>query len=345
MFTSCSSSDVRLNEIQVIGSHNSYKIAIEKALWDYLYQQDPKKATTLQYEHISIKEQLELGLRNLELDVFHDPNGGHYSNPKGLAILDSLQVPKQAFDREEKLKQPGLKLFHIQDIDFRSHHLLFKDCLKEMKQWSDQNPGHTPVFVLMNTNDKEIESLRKPLPFTAMAYDSLDMEIRSVFPDKKLITPELVRAGFETLEEAVLNHSWPKLEDVKGRFLFVLDEKADKIALYLKNHPNLKKQVFFTNSLEGSPEAAFRVVNDPIRDLEYIKELVQKGYMVRTRADAGTRESRNNDYTKFKKAIKSGAQVISTDYYLPAKLYPSDFKVIFENNRYERIKPSHHDNE
>jgi len=36
--------------------------------------------------------------------------------------------------------------------------------------------------------------------------------------------------------------------------------------------------------------------------------------MVRARADAETKESRTDDYTKFEKAKESGAQVISTDY-------------------------------
>ncbi|WP_421918744.1 phosphatidylinositol-specific phospholipase C1-like protein [Marinifilum sp.] len=342
---SCKKEGIRLNEVQVIGSHNSYKIAIEKPLWEYLYQHNPNMATSLQYGHISIKEQLDLGLRNLELDVFHDPKGGHFLNPKGLEILDSLNLKQQEFDPQGKLKVPGLKMFHIQDIDFRSHHLLFRDGLKEIKNWSDNNPDHTPVIVLMNTKDKAIDSLKTPLPFNKDAFDNLDLEIRSVFKENKLITPDLVRGKYESLEEAILNKAWPKLNDVKGRFLFVLDEKAEKIALYLKGHPNLHGRILFVNSPEGSPEAAFRIINNPIKDLDYIKELVAKGYMVRTRADAGTKEARKNDYTKFEKALESGAQVISTDYYIPTNLFESDFKIIFKNNRYERVKQLHHNNE
>ena len=48
-------------------------------------------------------------------------------------IIKSLGQESLPFNVENKLEQPGLKLFHIQDIDFRSHHLLFKDCLKEIK--------------------------------------------------------------------------------------------------------------------------------------------------------------------------------------------------------------------
>lgn len=42
-FVGCKSNHVALNDIQVIGSHNSYKIAIERPLYDYLHTVEPKK--------------------------------------------------------------------------------------------------------------------------------------------------------------------------------------------------------------------------------------------------------------------------------------------------------------
>ncbi|AXP81501.1 hypothetical protein CJ739_2428 [Mariniflexile rhizosphaerae] len=337
-FYSCGDSDVYLNDVQVIGSHNSYKIAIEQPLFNYLFEQDSSRARSLQYTHISLEDQLDLGLRNLELDVFYDPHGGYYSNPKGLEIVKALGKEPRVFDKEQKLKQPGLKMFHIQDIDFRSHYLLFKDALRALKKWSDKNPDHTPIFILINTKDQVIENLLKPLLFTKEALNSIDSEISSVFSESQLIIPDLVRGDFEILEEAILKKGWPRLCDLKGRFLFVLDEKEDKINKYLDGHPSLKNRILFVNSKEGNPEAAFRIVNDPVKDFDYIKELVAKGYLIRTRADSGTKEARTNDYTPFEKAKTSGAQVISTDYYLPSTLFPSDFKVSFGNNTFERIK-------
>ncbi|WP_405248281.1 phosphatidylinositol-specific phospholipase C1-like protein [Cellulophaga sp. Asnod2-G02] len=334
----CKSNKTRLNDIQVIGSHNSYKVAIEKPLYDYLYSLEPEKIEGLQYGHISLEKQLDLGLRNLELDVFYDPLGGHFSNPKGLAIVKSLGEEPLAFDVEEKLKVPGLKMFHVQDIDFRSHDLLFKDGLKSLKKWSDNHPEHAPIVILMNTKDQKVPKTRTPLVFGKNALDSLDVEIRSVFPSDKLITPDLVRGNFKTLEEAVLTVGWPKLKNLRGKFLFVLDEKEERINDYLVDHQSLKGRVLFVNSKEGNPEAAFRIVNNPVRDFEYIKTLVAKGYMVRTRADAATKEARINNYKKFEKAEASGAQVISTDYYVPSTLFASEYKVIFEDGTYERIK-------
>lgn len=326
-----------LNDIQIIGSHNSYKVPIEEPLFQYIYEIDSISATSLQYGHVQFNEQLNMGLRSLELDVFHDPHGGYYNQPKGLSILADLHLPQKEFDAERKLNEPGLKVFHIQDIDFRSHHLLFKDCLNTIKQWSKNNPGHTPIIILINAKDKIVDGLREPLPFTAKALDSIDMEIASIFTDDELITPDFVRGNNDTLEKAILKNGWPKLIDVKDRFLFVLDEKPEKNELYLMGHEGLKGRIMFVNSQEGRPESAFRVVNNPVEEFGYIQDLVKKGYMVRTRADEGTIDSRINDYSRFEKAKASGAQVISTDYYIPTDLYPSDFKVCFDNNKYERI--------
>lgn len=330
--------EIKLNDIRVIGSHNSYKVAIEQPLLDYLFQLDSATGKSLQYEHPPFTKQLDLGLRNLELDVYNDPEGGYYSNPAGLDIVRASGNTPLAFDKAERLKVPGLKVFHVQEIDFRSNQLLFKDALTELETWSDKNTGHTPIIVTINAKDGEIPNTRKPLVFDVEALQTIDTEIRSIFSEEKLITPDLVRGKRTTLEDAVLKDGWPKLTDVKGKFLFVLDEGDAKLDLYLQSFPALKRAALFVNKAEGNPEAAFRIVNDPIADFDKIKELVASGYMVRTRADADTKEARENDYSTFEKAKTSGAQVITTDYYVPSKLFKSYYKVIFEDGTYERIK-------
>lgn len=327
--------EIKLNEIQVIGSHNSYKIAIESPLFDFLLKEHPS-LSSLEYEHIPLSEQLNLGLRGLELDVYYDPKGGYYSNPKGLEIIKSLGEEPQPFDVEQKLQLPGLKIFHVQEIDFRSHQLLFKDALRELKEWSRANEGHTPVIITINAKDGEIPLTRKPLPFTAEALQSIGTEIRDVFDDGSLITPDMVRGDFETLEQAVLTNGWPSLNEVKNRFLFVLDEGDEKTDRYLAKFPSSNGAVLFVNKEKHDPNAGFMIINDPVENFEKIKTLVELGYMVRTRADGDTQEARDNDYSRFEKAKASGAQVITTDYYLPSKFFKSDYKVMFENGGYQR---------
>ncbi|MCH6234493.1 phosphatidylinositol-specific phospholipase C1-like protein [Cognataquiflexum rubidum] len=325
----------RLNQTQVIGSHNSYKSAMPAPILEYLQKINPAAAKSLEYEHLPLSEQLDLGLRNLELDVFHDPMGGKYTNPKSLAMLPEGTI----FDSKKELQEPGLKLFHVQDLDVQSHHLLFKNALLELRDWSNKNPDHHPVFVLINAKDGLVPMTVSPLSFSGMALDSIDLEVRTYLGMDKLITPDQVRGAYESVEKAVLAGNWPEMDAARGKFLFVLDESEEKIRRYLTQKPGLKNAVLFVNLKEGNPEAGFRIINDPISNETYIQELVTKGYIIRTRADSDTKEARTGDYTKFEKAKASGAQVISTDYYMPSRLFPSDYSVSFENKTFERTNP------
>lgn len=327
---------LRMNQLQWIGSHNSYKPGIEPALWKLMYAKDSAGATALQYGHIGFSQQLDLGLRNLEIDVVYDPQGGLYKKPIGLQWIRDAGGVVLPYDTAGDLSKPGLKVFHMPGVDFRSHHLLFVDCLKELKQWSDNHPGHLPVVITMNTKDSDGKGSDKMLPFTKAALDSIDLEIRSVFASAQLITPDLVRGNYATLNEAVLKKQWPLISDVKARFLFVLDEPGEKMEAYKSGHASLRGRVLFVNEKEGSEEAAFMIMNEPKKDGAYIQKLVKKGYLVRTRADAGTVEARKNDYSMFEAAKNSGAQIITTDYYLPSTYFPSTYKVIFDNGKYVR---------
>jgi len=66
--------------------------------------------------------------------------------------------------------------------------------------------------------------------------------------------------------------------------------------------------------------------------------MVKRGFLVRTRADIGTRESRSNDPTRRDKAFASGAQFISTDYPEPNQQF-SDYRVRFEKGIVVRTNP------
>ncbi|HEV8635604.1 MAG TPA: Ca2+-dependent phosphoinositide-specific phospholipase C [Chloroflexota bacterium] len=84
--------------------------------------------------------------------------------------------------------------------------------------------------------------------------DALDLEIRSVFREERLITPDDVRRRRLTLEESVRRHGWPALEDGRGKVAFLLDNDPGPIRdAYLAGRPNLEGRVRFTNSLAGPP--------------------------------------------------------------------------------------------
>ncbi|MGI8636144.1 MAG: phosphatidylinositol-specific phospholipase C1-like protein [Segetibacter sp.] len=327
--------NLRLNEIQVIGSHNSYKQSIDPALFKFLSKTDSASLSKIDYSHISLTRQLDAGLLNLEIDVYADPKGGKYSHPKGLDMVKE-QPP---FDPEGVMKDPGFKVFHIPDIDYRSSCLTFKECLEELKAWSEKHPDHYPVFITMNAKD---EGLKKewatvPQKFTSATFDSLDHEITTYLGKENLITPEMVKGKYATLRSAVLHHNWPLIKNVKGKFLFVLDETGDKTTTYTKGHPSLQGRILFTNSKPDAPEAAIMIMNNSKKDS--IQSMVKKGYIVRTRADSDTKEARNNDRSSFEAACKSGAQIITTDYYQKSTHFYSNYIISFEGNKYIRVDP------
>jgi hypothetical protein len=327
--------NLKLNKIQVIGSHNSYKNAIEPALYKVLQGKDStNQLGGLQYEHISIEEQLNMGLRNLEIDIYADTKGGKYAHPKGL----DLAKPDKPYDQDGVMNKPGFKIFHVTDIDFRSSTLTFEDCLQKLKAWSNAHPGHIPVFITLEPKDGDTNRFgTTPEMFTPKLFDEVDAVIKSNLGADKLITPDMVRGNYATLEEAVLKGNWPTLKEAKGKFFFILDNSDKKRDLYMQGHPSLKGRVVFVNAAPGTPEAAAMFRNNP--EDKSIPDLVKKGYIIRTRADADTREARKNDYTHFTDAKNSGAQIITTDYYKPSSFFNSSYHVKFDDGTYVRVNP------
>lgn len=331
---------LKLNQIQCIGSHNSYKRAIDPALMTLLKQTDSARFNAIDYSHVSLTEQLNLGLQNLEIDIYADARGGRYAHPKGLAWVKG-QPP---YDPEHVMDEPGFKVLHIQDIDFRSHSLTFRQCLEQLKNWSESHPNHYPVFVTMNAKDDTIHraGFTIPEPFTAPVFDQLDSVLLATLGRNRLLIPDDVRGKAVTLEAAVLTGGWPTMKAARGKFMFVLDETGAKRAAYRSGHPSLAGRVLFTNGEPGTPDAAFVILNNSIEDASQIQSLVRKGYLVRTRADADTKQARTTDYRSFEAAQASGAQIITTDYYAKSQLFPSDYIVRFADGSYLRPNPLFH---
>ncbi|MDP4131114.1 MAG: phosphatidylinositol-specific phospholipase C1-like protein [Bacteroidota bacterium] len=324
--------DLPLNHIQVIGSHNSYKRAIDPLLFREIVKADSARARGLAYSHIDLSKQLDLGLRNLEIDICADSLGGRYAHPRGLDWVKG----QQPFDTAHQMEQPGFKVLHVPDIDFRSNCVTLRNCLHELKGWSDAHRDQGPVFITMNAKDDGLDKPGSTVPeqFNERVFDKLDSTLLKDLGREKLIIPDDIRGSAETLETAVLNGHWPTVKASRGKFIFILDETGDKRTSYSKGHPSLKGRVLFTNADPGTPEAAILIRNDPQKDS--IRALVKKGYIVRTRADSDTEEARVNDKTRFRAACNSGAQIITTDYYQKSSFFNSDYKISFPGGKYIR---------
>lgn len=287
---------VGLNQIQVIGSHNSYHVSN----FDQIGGVSPL-AATLDYTHDPLPEQLDEGLRSFELDVFLRDDG-------------------------------ELHVLHFPDFDPITTCDLFTDCLTQIHDWSQDNPDHVPLGVLV-----EVKSPAEELGASGM--DQIDEDVRSVFAEDEIITPDDVRGGAATLGEAV-PEGWPSLGESRGQAMFAMDNEDAVRDLYADGHPSLEGRVLFTSSAEGRPDAAFIKLNDPTGDLSEIQRLVAAGYIVRTRADSDLLNAQNGETEDRDNAFLSGAQWVSTDY--PATEDPapnSGYTVAFPDGTFARCNP------
>jgi len=311
---------LRMNDIAVVGTHNSYKLAIPKAELDAMIAANPA-ARGLDYSHRPLTEQLNAGARQLEIDIVNDPQGGRYVKP--LSALGGGAPVSQAF--RAVMSKPGMKTLHMPDVDFRSSCLTFVACLTEVRDWSRAHPDHAPMLIMMNAKagKASMPGGVEPLPFDAAAWDELDAEIRSVFGPDQLITPDQVRGKAATLREGVLAGGWPKLGAARGKVFFVLDEGPEVVASYAAGHPSLQGRAIFVNTDENNPAAAYLTLNDPVAEQDRIRAAVRQGFIVRTRADADTVEARAADVSRRTAAFSSGAQYVSTDYYWADPRFPT----------------------
>jgi hypothetical protein len=284
---------------------------------------------------------LNAGIRQIELDIYADSTGGHYAHPAGPSAVAAAGLPADpAFDPQGIMTKPGFKVMHVQDLDYRSTCQPLIACLEVVRTWSKAHPRHVPIYVLLETKQTDLPPQYHAIPtekFTSSTFDALDAEIRSVFSPGEMITPDQVRGKHKTLEEAVLQNQWPTLAKARGKVVFLMDQRPVG-TVYLDGHDSLRGRVIFTNAIPGQPDCAFTEQNDGTK--EKIADLVRRGYLVRTRTDADTKEARTGETLRRDAALASGAQLLSTDYPASEPSAWTNYSVSLPNGAVARCNPA-----
>ncbi|KNC83346.1 hypothetical protein SARC_04398 [Sphaeroforma arctica JP610] len=92
--------DIRLNELQFLGTHNSYHVAPKSRLLT-LYRAlesasgSDASVDAWEYTHHTLDYQMQnQNVRHFELDVYYDSVGEKFANPKALALVkDDFRLP------------------------------------------------------------------------------------------------------------------------------------------------------------------------------------------------------------------------------------------------------------
>ena len=331
----------RLDQSQVIGTHNSYHIAPHPSLMRLIRVTGNDTADSIEYSHRPLRDQFErLGIRQIELDLFADPEGGHFTSPLGIGGAKAAGFPPVPdFDPENKLDSPGFKILHNPDFDYQTTVHTFRDALAIIQQWSDSTPNHFPLFVLLEMKQNQLApTLTKPVPLDASLLLEVEKEILEVMDPDDILTPSDVRGDYLTLRQAILDRGWPSIKSARGKIVFCLDNEGTIRDTYIGEDTRLLNRIIFPSVSEDHPSAGFFKINDPVRSFERIQRLVSDGFIVRTRADLPTGHARRNDTSQRERAMASGAQLVSTDYPEPNLTF-SHYKVQFQNSHVARTNP------
>lgn len=280
-----------LNHIQMRGTVNSYHDYPE-GLGEW--GEDNGIAEVLRgvrYRHLPFDEQATLqGIRQFDLDLLGDPTSG-----TGFQLLADL---RESFG----------------DSICRT----FYRCLETLRDWSDANPRHAPLVLLigetLNSDDREFGHVEHQL-------DDLESAVEGILGRERLVTPGDVRGEHPDLMTALAAQGWPPVEALRGRVMVVLNQRGIVRERYLERawadvqtwRFIGEEQYLFVigDPAEESPDEVvftFESVDDAT--LPSIERLVGRGFLVHASTD---------DAAMMQRVRAAGAHMVATR--VPAHLF------------------------
>ena len=274
-----SNNDLKLNEIQVLATHNSFKAMPNMYISKFLELFWGQKTRNTQYGMPYLTDQLDSGIRGLELDITM------YGN--------------------------DIILMHDPLTDWRTNGPDFAMTLEEINIWSDQNSGHVPVHIMIQIRSTWSVFTHKFGSFERENLIQME-ELLDEILGEKIIRPGEIIGNNNTLTDAIMNDGWPMLNDSLGRFYFTIlfDDKHTKKE-YIDIDPDFKTQncFVFTRLDDGIKDySAFILADCPFQ--EGLKEYVDANHILRTRVDVQF----SHPPERLKAAIELGSVILATDY-------------------------------
>ena len=278
---------VKFNEVAFIGTHNSYQLlaTVPKRIYDKLCQIFPtgKKGDKLGFEMDTLTVQLENGVRNLEIDIETVDDG----------------------------KDINFIVTHDPVLDNVSSCYDFAKALEEIKLWSDNNPEHLPVTILIEPKS-EVQDINDMKNFSVDYANALGETVRKVLGDT-LLTPAQMIRDYASFEEMRMADDWLTLKATLGKVMVLL-HNCDITDDYIAQDDTIKTLPIFpmlrfedidksytSFILENEPDIALK--NNPTSIDIY-------NVIVRTRADSFP----NFSDERYTDTNSCGSHIITTDY-------------------------------
>jgi hypothetical protein len=216
-------SDLRLNQIQIVGTYNSYHLRPSKEVLE------SQRGASLDYGHAPIRTQLDAGVRSFAIDIYKTND--------------------------------AFRVLHIPGMDEGSNCETLKECLGEIIAWSNQYPEHIPLIVFIEVKNLK-KPTGDLIPMNNAGMDKLESLLWMKIGKDNLLTSDEVRGTESSLEEAVLTEGWPLLDSVRGKIMIVLNAPQPLQSYYSTVSPSLSGRAMFVKVEPGNPEAAVVVSND-----------------------------------------------------------------------------------
>lgn len=306
-------SGMKFNELSFLATHNSYQSPATRetkllfqGLSDITFGIVSENYTDFYSQ--TLTEQLNCGLRSFEIDI-------------------------ETFERSGEI---SFTCMHSPYFEMATHCYDFSLALKEISMWSDNNPDHLPITIIIEP--KSVFVPLKDMKYFNIDYaKAMDEILRKELGDK-LFTPNDMLGDYSSFAELRADDSWSEVGDMLGKVLVILHD-CSVTEEYIAIDPAIRTQAMFpmlrSNDINRDC-ASFILENSPKKLTQSKNELITEGNtIIRTRAD----EFGNISAEKLELALASGAHIISTDYPVRTDLEPDDYVVTFEEKAtVKRIK-------
>lgn len=298
----------KINCLQVLATHNSYKKKMPSLFYGVgrAFSAVTKSPMHKQYHHNSLTDQLNKGVRGLELDL-------RYQHDKFI-------------------------VYHNPIYDQRTNNPDWEKTLEELLLWSLNNPGHIMVNVIIEIKDDALFLNPSRKKINEELLRELDFGIKRILGEHKLVTPRFLIGDYHSLVDMRQNNGWPKLSRVKGKFMFLLHQHSTLTDKYIALDPTMKTQAMiplieYAQIDRYKEYAAVLLYNDPNKD--EIASLVSNNYIDRSRMDIDV----IYDGQRRLDALDSGAQILTTDMEYGRILPKNDYDAFLEDNFTVRLNP------